>query len=293
MLVAFLLTLRLIATAYACIYRRASDPVCAPWSYSSETGPLLWAGLPKTHGCTEDWSACRLGTHQSPVVIYTASPDWTPIPTGALVAHIDDVSAGCAVLENLNTTLEVPVHGGVPRGSIAVRLPDEPETAYTLLQFHFHTPSEHRIDEEHYPLEMHLVFQADSGALAVVGVLFQLAANGSNALLDGVFANLPQVTAPGAHAPTGALPFAPLLSAINSGEVYTYEGSLTTPPCSEGVRWFVLRDARPLGVELYNAVKHVMKFNARYTQNAPGGENLLELARRQRGLLGSTLMVQV
>ncbi|EJD44484.1 carbonic anhydrase, partial [Auricularia subglabra TFB-10046 SS5] len=204
--------------------RRASDPVCAPWSYSGETGPLLWAGLPKTHGCTEDWSACRLGTHQSPVVIYTASPDWTPIPAGALAVHIDDVPAGGGVLENLNTTLEVSVHHGVPRGTIAVRLPDEPEAAYTLLQFHFHTP------RERYPLEMHLVFQADSGALSVVGVLFQLAANGSNVLLDGVFANLPQVTAHGAHAPTGALPFAPLLSAIKAGEVYTYEGALTPPP---------------------------------------------------------------
>ena len=107
-------------------------------------------------------------------------------------------------------------------------------------------------------------------ALAVVGVLFQLTTPApSNSLLNGVFANLAQAAAPGSHALTAALPFASLVQKINTGTVYSYEGSLTTPPCSEGVRWFVLREPEPLGVGLYNAVKAVMKFNARYTRRVP------------------------
>ena len=99
-------------------------------------------------------------------------------------------------------------------------------------------------------------------------------------MLDGVFRNLHDVTKPGAEAKTGALPFGTLVQKVNGGTVYSYSGSLTTPPCTEGVRWFVLREPRPLTVDLYNRIKNVIKFNSRYTQNAPGKENLLELARK-------------
>lgn len=116
----------------------------------------------------------------------------------------------------------------------------------------------------------------------MIGVLFQLT-NGrppTTDLLHNVFLNLRNATRAGTSAPTGALSMSALAAAIRAGPLYAYDGSLTTPPCTEGVQWLVLGRARPLHVDTYNAVKRVLKFNARYSQNAPGKMNLLEKARR-------------
>lgn len=130
--------------------------------------------------------------------------------------------------------------------------------------------------------------RAQKGELAVIGVLFQLQSGRPPAggLLRNVFLNLRNATRAGTHAPTGALDMRPLVRAIAAGPLYAYGGSLTTPPCTEGVRWLVLARPRPLAVDTYNAVKRVMKFNARYSQNAPGGINLLEKARQIADGLG-------
>lgn len=119
------------------------------FGYSLERGPVTWAGIPPAR----DWTTCRIGQHQSPVVIYTRSAQ--RVPPNALNISLSDVVAGGAKLENLGTTLEVPAERktkGKPRGLLVYR------KGYVLQQFHFHTPSEHRINDEHYPLEMHLVF---------------------------------------------------------------------------------------------------------------------------------------
>jgi carbonic anhydrase len=134
---------------------------------------------------------------------------------------------------------------------------------YALLQFHFHHPSEHTIAGVTYPLEMHLVHADADGNLAVVGLLIQEGTD-ANAGLESVFANLPTEHAD-AHAVEGA--------SVNAADVlpaeslyYTYPGSLTTPPCSEGVRWLVLTTSITLSVEQIETFSSVFELDARPVQ---------------------------
>lgn len=83
---------------------------------------------------------------------------------------------------------------------------------------------------------------------------------------------------PGTYTTTGPLHFEGLTAHLNAHGIYQYNGSLTTPPCSEGVAWYLSTEPLPLNVQSFNAVKKVLKFNARYTQNTLGQENLLEIA---------------
>lgn len=100
----------------------------------------------------------------------------------------------------------------------------------------------------------------------------------STPLFDSVFAHIDDVAAPGTYTKTGKLDFTALTQHLNTHGIYQYNGSLTTPPCSESVAWYLSTEPLPVNVQSYNAVKHVLKFNARYTQNVLGQDNLLEVA---------------
>ena len=115
------------------------------FSYDALTGPLNWYGLNASANVL-----CDTGAHQSPIVIRSA--ETATVAGSALAWTVPDYPAGAA-FENLGTNVQVIVNGTL-RG---------PELAgtYQLQQFHFHTPSEHRVDDEFYPMEMHWVFQSD------------------------------------------------------------------------------------------------------------------------------------
>ena len=177
-------------------------------------------------------------------------------------------------------------------------------TNYALKQFHFHTPSEHRIDEEYFPLEMHMVHQAtgpfphpktkcqkkkrssqltkapdNSSRVAVLSALFQLTTNGSTTdLITNVTKNLAEIATPGTVTETGPLDFTSLTAQLTTAPLLQYTGSLTTPPCTEGVLFLITQKPLPLNVATYNALKSVIRFNSRYTQNELGQPNLLVAA---------------
>lgn len=121
---------------------RAADglvPISA-FNYTGDGGPLNWYGLNTTTN-----SACAMGKFQSPIDINTKDIGYTDAST--LNVSVPAVSS--AKFENLGTNVEVVVNGSLIAGN----------TTYTLAQFHFHTPSEHRINEEYFPMEVHFVYQ--------------------------------------------------------------------------------------------------------------------------------------
>jgi carbonic anhydrase len=109
---------------------------------------------------------------------------------------------------------------------------------YSLVQFHFHAPSEHTVNGEHYPMEMHFVHASQDGRLAVMG--FFVEEGMENQGLAPLWARLPHGNGAEATVPVSAELANHILP--GKGPIWYYSGSLTTPPCSEGVSWFVRKD---------------------------------------------------
>lgn len=195
-----------------------------PWGYGGDTGPERWGGL---HA---DFALCGTGTMQSPVDL--ANPtradlpdlqfDYRPTPLRSV---------------NKGHTLQVEYQ---PGSTLVVG-----STRYELLQFHFHTPAEHRLRGMEFPAELHLVHRGPDGGLAVVGVLIQR--GDRNEALHPLWSNLPGRVGQERHVPSMSIDAGALLPA--SREHYRYPGSLTTPPCTEGVQWHVLQEPIQMSAE--------------------------------------------
>ncbi|KAJ5233499.1 uncharacterized protein N7469_005265 [Penicillium citrinum] len=239
------------------------------FGYTGLEGPLNWYGLDRKHN-----GLCAKGRYQSPININSEIHSGR----GGISIQIPSASAD---FENLGTTVEVALSNG---------LLFTPTGRYNLAQFHFHTPSEHRIHEEEYPLEVHFVFKNPAGRVAVVGFVFEITENRrGNALFENIFSQVHKIASPGTSVRLNRLMFGDLAAHLESNPVYQYSGSLTTPPCTEGVSWFVSSKPLALSTKMFNAIKHVLKFNARYTQNALGEKNLLEVAASELDLASPEL----
>jgi carbonic anhydrase len=209
----------------------------AHWSYSGPDGPGHWAAADPA------FATCSNGARQSPIDIETA--------TTAALPPIDFVyKAFPLTVTDTHHTFQVNApagNGGITVGS----------DHYDLVQFHFHRPSEERIHGKRYAMVAHLVHKNDKGELAVVAVLIHQGA--ANAFLKPIFDNFPAEGAESKVAGTNA-DLMQLLPAKRG--YYTFEGSLTTPPCTEHVRWFGLKHAVDASKE------QIGQFAARYPHNA-------------------------
>jgi len=188
------------------------------WGYSGSHGPENW-GTAGGENCL-----CAEGTEQSPIDIRAADL------TSATLESLSFDYSGSTVVEVFNNghTIQADV---APGGGV-LRIGDD---AYRLLQFHFHTPSEHRVEGESFAAEMHLVHVSETGTLAVVGILMRAGAPMEG--LARVWADLPDsIEAPARR--LAEFDLRPLVP--ENKRSYRYAGSLTTPPCSEGVRWHVM-----------------------------------------------------
>ncbi|KAG6829084.1 hypothetical protein H0H92_005795 [Tricholoma furcatifolium] len=230
----------------------------ATFGYTGITGPLGWAGLGNG---TND--LCSTGTNQSPIVLDSSIPFATSLP-------IISIPNGYADFENLGTTVEVPAVGTTQLNG----------KTYTLQQFHFHTPSEHRINGEYYPLEIHFVHAAADGSKLVLGAVFDFTPSNSatTSFVYQLARQILQIINPGSTTRVYGLILNQFTNLFRTSKLFQYSGSLTTPPCSEGVTWVVAQTPLPLDTFSYLNFKKVLKFNARYTQNTLGQENLIGVA---------------
>lgn len=218
----------------------------AHWGYQGHAGAAHWASL------DESFQTCKLGKNQSPINIETKKvekADLKPIEFGYVAGAAEVINNGHTIQVNLPAAGAATIAGG----------------EYKLLQFHFHTPSEEKINGKAYPMVAHLVHKSAEGKLAVVAVLFKRGKE--NAALKAVFADLPGKEGE-TKALEGGLNPADLLPADRA--YYAFMGSLTTPPCSEEVRWQVLKTPVEVSAAQLKAFAKLYKMNARPVQPLNG-----------------------
>lgn len=210
------------------------------WTYDGHGGPAEWAELDPA------FATCGLGQLQSPIDIRGAK-------AADLPAIRFDYRAGAAAIVDNGHTVQVNL---APGSAIVVG-----GERFELLQFHFHKPSEERIDGQAHDMVVHLVHRDTAGQLAVVAVL--LDRGSENPLLAALWQRLPKVKEQEVHLDV-ELDATALLPSDRG--YYTFRGSLTTPPCSENVRWFVLKHATPLGESQLATFGKLYASNARPVQ---------------------------
>jgi len=214
------------------------------WAYGGAAGPEHWGDL------KPEFAACSSGSRQSPIDIRSGiRVDLEPI--------VFDYRASVFRVIDNGHTIEVRVGGG---NSIEVQ-----GRRFDLLQFHFHRPSEERIDGRQFDMVAHLVHRDPEGRLAVVAVL--LDRGSAHPLVQSVWNHLPLEK----NDEVAASPLLDLSHLLPADRRYfAYMGSLTTPPCTEGVLWLVMQQPVPIAVEQVNVFSRLYPMNARPVQPAAG-----------------------
>jgi carbonic anhydrase len=219
------------------------------WSYEGETGPANWGRI------NSDWAKCGTGTRQSPIDLR----DGMKVDLEQIV--FDYRPSGFNVVDN-GHTIQVAVGMG---NYITVQ-----NRTYELVQFHFHRPSEERINGKGTEMVVHLVHKDAEGKVAIVAVLLERGL--PNPMIQTVWNNLP-LEKNDTVTPSVALDVNDILPAAR--EYFTFMGSLTTPPCSEGVLWLVMKKPMPASPAQMALFSRLYPLNARPTQ-ASGGRVIKE-----------------
>jgi carbonic anhydrase len=219
----------------------------AHWSYEGDTGPQAWGNL------KPEFNVCAIGKRQSPINIEQGSTLQGP----AEPVQFAYAPSNASVVNN-GHTIQVDVQGD---NSITAR-----GSNYRLLQFHFHTPSEEQINFKRFPMVAHLVHKNNEGQLAVVAVLLQ--EGESNAMIDKVWTYMPLDSGDRVRMPQGLLDVNELLP--KDQRYYQFMGSLTTPPCTEGVLWMVMKQPVTLSKAQFKLFSQIYPNNARPVQPVNG-----------------------
>ena len=214
------------------------------WSYKGTAGPQTWGGL------KPEFTLCGNGQRQSPIDIRGGLPvDLDPVRFNYQASPFGVVDNGHTVQANVAPGNHIEIGG----------------KRFELVQFHFHRPSEERIDGRQFELSVHLVHKDDQGRLAVVAVLMDKGQ--PQAVVQKVWNNLPleRNEEMAARVPMDVSEILPA-----DRRYFTYMGSLTTPPCSEGVQWIVMRQPVTMSAEQIDLFARIYPMNARPVQQASG-----------------------
>jgi carbonic anhydrase len=212
----------------------AGSVPASEWGYSGDEGPANWADI------DDDYEMCGLGKNQSPIDLDGfVEAELAQLKMDYQAGAADIVFNGHAVQADYAPGSKLTVDG----------------RSFELKQFHFHSPSENHVKGQSYPLEAHLVHSDAKGTLAVVSVMFKEGA--ANGLVGQLWPKISstvgeKVPLAGGDNVTGILP--------QSRDHYRYNGSLTTPPCSEGVWWFVMKNPMTVSADQIATFQKVLGF---------------------------------
>jgi len=211
----------------ACAPRQA-ETTPPHWTYEGEEGPSHWEELDQTY------AACGAGKSQSPIDVANPSEqDLTNISFHYQPSEVNILNNGHTVQVNYDPGSYIELDN----------------TRYDVVQFHYHAPSEHTIDGESFPAELHIVHKSADGNLAVVGIL--LKEGTENVAYQPFISNLPaEKTDPkDAGVKIDAIDLLPSVQTT-----FRYSGSLTTPPCTEGVNWLLMTTPVELSMQQLTAL---------------------------------------
>jgi len=220
---------------------RAQESHPPHWAYEGSEGPEQWGSLDPA------FATCQMGHNQSPIDI--SHPKLADLPE----LKFDYNAVPLSIVDN-GHTIQINY---APGSTLTVG-----NKIYSLKQFHFHHPSEEAINGKGFDMVAHLVHADAEGQLAVVAILFK--AGAPNPLLETLWRNIPSEKGKTVESSAVSVNIKDLLPSQHG--YYTYRGSLTTPPCTEGVTWYVLKSTTSLSNEQLAAFGKVYSHNNRPTQ---------------------------
>ena len=249
------------------------------WGYEGSAAPHFWDEVdPKAN------AMCASGTHQSPINLMDEETTKVIIekPTGDVAVSWKNINGtGFVTFANLGHTLQVGTFpskdttvGGKTANPSTITYKDK---TFTLLQFHFHTPSEHHVMNKFSPMEVHFVHATTSGELAVLGIFLELSeTNTPSPFLAQMMPLMNQVKNNQDATPLDGVNINTALTEAGNlaNGFYTYGGSLTTPKCAEGVHWIVAKNSIRMSNTQWNAFKQWMGYSARQTQRRLTADDL-------------------
>jgi carbonic anhydrase len=210
------------------------------WTYYGEEGMDHWGML------SHSYMTCETGSHQSPVDITMSSEHQAParLQFHYRTADLQAMHNGHSIQVRVSSGNELHVNG----------------RTYQLMQFHFHEPSEHHIEGKSSPFEIHLVHRDRAGHIVVVSLLAELGPG--HPVVSTLWSSLPMYA--GESAPSRQLELSTLIP--NNLHHFAYHGSLTTPPCTEGVQWIVMKEKISIAQAQIDQFVALVGHNARAIQ---------------------------
>ncbi|ORY42182.1 carbonic anhydrase [Rhizoclosmatium globosum] len=229
----------------------------ASWSYEGETGVSHWGDFGTT---------CLTGKYQSPINFEGEELATEKKPNLEWSNYANK-------FEFLNNGHTVQLQ--LKQSSPSLLTHEIDGIDYTVQQVHFHSPSEHHVEEKYFPLEAHFVHASADSKLNVIGLFFEIGPQ-DNPWISQFIDNIPTKT--NATTTVASLDMTSIIASIADSHFFSYTGSLTTPPCTEGVLWLVAKEPLKISQAQLDKFTKVMPFNSRTTQSNGTGKNLTTLA---------------